>query len=107
MENKGRLMPASEAKNKVGLAVVLIYILLVFAALIFAVVNLTKSAFAGLYLVVLTLPWSFAFAALLDKLGIQDSVPITLKLLTHVILAIVNASLIYFITRSLGTTERS
>lgn len=89
-----------EAKNKVGLALALVYLSMVIAALIFALVNLTKSAFAGVYLVTLTIPWSFAFSAILDRLGILDSVPIVLKFLIFILFAIINASLIYFITRA-------
>jgi hypothetical protein len=40
----------NKTKSKVGLAILTVYLLMVFAALIFAVINLTKSAFCGLYL---------------------------------------------------------
>lgn len=97
----------NESKNKVCLAFTLVYLSMVLAALLFAVVNLTKTAFAGFYLVALTVPWSFAFTAILDKLGIQDSVPILLKFLIQILFAVINASLIYFICRSARNTQRS
>ena len=89
----------NKTKNKIGLAIATVYLLMVFAALFFAVINLTKSAFTGIYLVTLTIPWSFAFTAILDQLKIQDSVPIFMKYFVLLLFAAINVSLIYRLTR--------
>ena len=61
-------------KTKFGLSIVAIYMTLVIAALMFTVVMVTKypgkSEFAGVYIMVLTFPWSFAiFAPLGDHVN--------------------------------------
>ncbi len=86
-------------KSKVGMIIASIYLLMVFAALIFAVINLTKSAFAGLYLLVFTAPWSFILTGLLDHFRIQDSVPVIIKFILLLFFAFINAGLIYCIDR--------
>ncbi|HUJ18129.1 MAG TPA: hypothetical protein VL197_09060 [Nitrospirota bacterium] len=91
----------SHAKSKVGLIIATIYLLMVSAALIFGVINLTKSAFAGLYLVVLTAPWSFILTGLLDYFRVQDSVPIIIKFIFLLFFAFINAGLIYCIDHPL------
>lgn len=77
------------------------YITLVLPALIFLVFMLISdtagSELAGVYLVILTLPWSIFLTIALDFLHIQDSLPIAIKMLMLVFFAFVNAFIIYFV----------
>lgn len=77
------------------------YMVLVLPALIFLVFMLIfhtdKSEFAGVYLVILALPWSIFLTIALDFLHIQDSLPIAIKMLILIFFTFVNAFIIYFV----------
>jgi hypothetical protein len=92
-------------KSKAGLTVAKIYLLLVLAALVFAVIALKKTAFAGLYLMLLTIPWSFITTELLDSFHIQDSVPILVKLGILLLAAVLNAIILYCIGAMIEKTK--
>lgn len=74
-----------------------LYLIAMFAALIFALLIASSSPFAGVYLVILTLPWSYILVAGLDFFGIQDTVPVLLKILLLAICSIINAYFLYYI----------
>ncbi len=77
------------------------YMVLVLPALIFLIFMLishtAESEFAGVYLVILTLPWSIFLTIILDTLHIQDSTPIAIKMLILIFFAFVNTFIIYFV----------
>jgi len=74
-----------------------IYLIAVIAALIFALFIATSSPFAGVYLVILTLPWSFILVAGLDFFGIQDVFPAIPRILFLMFGTIINAYCLYYI----------
>lgn len=84
-------------KSKKGIQFVAVYILLLIAAFIFAFFMIThnpsKSEFVGVYILILTLPWSLLGGILLDYLGLLSSV----KFLDTIIYAIINSIILYFI----------
>jgi hypothetical protein len=87
---------------KIGLIFVSIYIILVIAAIAFLVVMLTKypekAEFAGVYIGILTLPWSFA---VLKSLGAHaNSIALLISLFS--VCAIVNAVILYWVGNKLG-----
>ena len=84
-------------KSKLGIIFVQIYAILVIVAFLFLILMIKKTAFAGVYLVLLTLPWSIFLSRLLDFYGIQDSVPIIVKLVLFIFFALPNALILYCI----------
>lgn len=86
----------SKQKSKTGLIFATTYLLLVLAALMFLFLMLRKTAFAGVYILVLTFPWSFVIFWILDLLGVIDSVFLVIKVLIFIICAILNASILYY-----------
>ncbi len=92
-------------KSKAGKSIEKCYLLLVLIALVFTLIVMKESALAGIYLLVLTMPWSFMTTALLDKLHIQDSIPIAIKLGILIAEAFVNASILYCIGAMIEKTK--
>lgn len=88
-------------KPKIGLIFVSIYIILVVVAIALLVVMLTKypekAEFAGVYIGILTLPWSFA---ILKSLGAHVN-SITLLISLFSVCAIVNAVILYWVGNKL------
>lgn len=74
-----------------------IYLIAMFAALIFALLIASSSPFAGVYLVILTLPWSYILIAGLDYFGIQDVFPALPRILFLTFGSIINAYCLYYI----------
>lgn len=95
--------------SKIGRKLVKIYSAFVFVSLFYVSFMLifatTRAEFAGIYLFVLTLPWSLAMTILLDYFRIQDMVPIILKFVLFVLFAAVNASFIYYIGAMFDKTK--
>ena len=84
-------------KSKLGIIFVQIYAVLVIVAFLFLILMIKKTAFAGLYLGLLTLPWSIFLSRLLDSYGIQDSIPIIIKIILFIFCALPNALILYYI----------
>jgi hypothetical protein len=92
----------NKRQPKIGLIFVSIYIILVVAAIAFLVVMLTKypekAEFAGVYIGILTLPWSFA---ILKSLGAHvNSISLLISLFSAC--AIVNAVILYLVGNKIG-----
>jgi hypothetical protein len=85
-------------KSKLGLIFVSAYIILLIAASAFLiVVHLLypdKSEFAGVYILILTLPWSIAVVTPLNNAGVINS--ILILLVVFIICAIPNVFLSYW-----------
>lgn len=82
--------------SKFGLFIASVYIVLVIIALLFLIIMHTyhpeKSEFAGVYIIILTFPWSFA---ILKPLGAYVN-SITLLISLFIGCAIVNAVILYW-----------
>ena len=91
--------------SRLGLIISLIYILLVVGALSFAYFVITrtpgKSEFVGIYIVILTLPWSIFSTILLDFLRIQDAVSLSTKFWISIGEAIINVLVLYFVGKKI------
>ncbi len=95
----------TKLRSKAGLSIVKSYLLLVLAALVFTLIALKKTAFAGLYLLLLTLPWSILSTKLMDGLHIQDSVPIVIKIGISILESFLNAGILYVIGAIIEKTK--
>lgn len=92
-----------EQKIKLGIIFATVYTILVIAALIFAYIMVTyyteKSEFAGLYIGLLTLPWSLALFKSFDLAGVRFATNINILIL--IFFAILNAFLLYKIGKKI------
>jgi len=82
-------------KSKLGIIFVKIYAILVIVAFLFLILMIKKTAFAGLYLGLLTLPWSIFLSRLLDFYGMH--VPVIIIIVLFIFCAIPNALILYCI----------
>jgi len=94
-------------KSKLGTIFVKIYAALVIVAFLFLIVMIKKSPFAGVYLVLLTFPWSFFLSSFLDFYRIQDSIPLLINLFLSVSCALPNAVIVYCIGKTIERLNRS
>jgi len=74
---------------------VAIYILLVVVSIIFFILMIKKTPFAGAYIMFLTFPWSFAIMPSLSAAGLIPSIPLVIKIVIFIGCAILNAFLLY------------
>lgn len=86
-------------KKGLGFFFAAAYLLIVTVAFLFVLFmmmfNPSKSEFSGLYLIITTLPWSLFLTQLLDRVGMQDSIPILLKLMLLMLFGVLNAIFLY------------
>lgn len=86
-----------------ALYIVITYVLLVIVGLAILIYFYEKSAFAGLYIGILTLPWSFIDTIVFDLLGIIDSLTLKIHIITTVMYSLINSFILYIlISRSSG-----
>lgn len=74
---------------------VTIYILLVVVSIIFFILMIKKTPFAGAYIMFLTFPWSFAIMPSLSAARLITSIPLVIKIVIFIGCAIINAFLLY------------
>lgn len=84
-----------ESKKKADVSAILVggYILLLFFAFVFYIIMYKETPFAGVFIVVLTMPWSIFMGPLLRNIGIFESV----KSWDLFIYAILNLIILYYI----------
>lgn len=86
-------------KLKFRVIFVAVYAILVIIALTYLLVMLSyypeKSEFAGIYIGVLTFPWSFAIVSTLDTARMIDKIPLSINISIFVGCAILNAFILY------------
>lgn len=96
--------------TKLGVVIVSIYLTLVIMALVYFIVMITlytmEAEFSGLYIVILTLPWSIIVVLLLDNFRMIDSITLTTKVLLFLGCAIPNAFILYWIGSKINVTKR-
>lgn len=80
---------------------VTIYILLVIGSLVFYILMVKKSPFAGAYVMFLTFPWSFAIMPSLSAARLITSIPLAIKIVIFVGCAILNVFILYRMGRKL------
>jgi len=93
-------------KTKIGLTLVAIYATLAIAAYIFLVLQINDTPFAGIYITLLTAPWSFIETEVLDHFGVIDKISIATKNVSLVMYVILNALIIYCITSKIVGVRR-
>lgn len=96
-------------KSTTGLICAITYMFFAMASIIYFIVKFVfyppKSAFLGMHVYILTLPWSLVFTRLFDYFHIQDSIPAVIKILLFLVYALINASIFYWIGSKMEDTE--
>ncbi len=93
-------------KHKADLLIVKIYVAVFLTSLIFLILTLKTTPFAGVFVVILTLPWSIISTLLFDYLGIMDSIPTLIKIIVSILEASLNAFILYKITEDKSVREK-
>jgi hypothetical protein len=84
-------------KKKFGLIIVLIYLIAVGLALLYFIKFREEDVLSGIFLMLLTTPWSYITAIVLMLISSGDSISTTMKLFFMILYTIINALIIYLI----------
>ena len=86
--------------SKFRIILVAVYAILVIIALTYLIIMLSyypeKSEFAGIYIGMLTFPWSFAIVSALDTARMIDKIPLSINISIFIGCAILNAFILYW-----------
>jgi hypothetical protein len=76
-----------------------LYVVAVIVALAAVIVFASRSAFVGVYLVMLGMPWSLAMVLLLDQLGMADALGGWVLITAVVQTVVLNGAILYWTAR--------
>lgn len=99
-------------RSRTGTLLAGIYLLASAAALAFMlyvrISDPMHSEFSGLFLVILTLPWSLLSVLLIDSIGIMDTFGLIAPLVALLFCVAINAGILYWVGRGIdgGGTKR-
>ena len=83
--------------SKSALVYSLIYLLLFIGSLIYARLFIKESPLAGIYMLILTFPWSFLTTILFFVFDITDVISTNTKFMMDTFYAIINTIIIYYL----------
>ena len=94
-----------EARRR-ALKAVGIYLVLVVIAFVIYLYLYKKTALAGLYLIILTFPWSILATTILEFLGLLNKLSVQLIILTSIFYALINSIILYYIVTRSNNKDR-